>query len=94
MRGWKSPPPYSASIRGRQASDVIDSRRLLFSLRSELDEQQFQLDLLTEDKGSSNEVVARQTGYVEALRDVLSSVEARAKKSDRPTFAEIEGQAV
>jgi hypothetical protein len=73
---------------------VIDSRRLLFSLRSELDEQQFQLDLLTEDKGSSNEVVARQTGYVEALRDVLSSVEARAKKSDRPTFAEIEGQAV
>jgi FMN phosphatase YigB (HAD superfamily) len=73
---------------------VIDSTRLLFSLRSELDEQQFQLALLTEDKGASNEAVARQTGYVEALRDVLSSVEARAKKSDRPTFAEIEGQAV
>jgi hypothetical protein len=73
---------------------VIDSRRLLFSLRSELDEQQFQLDLLTEDKGSSNEVVARQTGYVEALRDMLDQIEARAKKVDRPTFAEIEGQAV
>jgi hypothetical protein len=59
---------------------MIDSRRLLFSLRSELDEQQFQLDLLTEDKGSSDEAVARQTGYVEALKDVLDNIEVRAKK--------------
>jgi hypothetical protein len=59
---------------------MIDSRRLLFSLRSELDEQQFQLDLLTEDKGSSDEAVARQTGYVEALRDDLDKVQAMAKK--------------
>jgi hypothetical protein len=59
---------------------VIDSTRLLFSLRSDLDEQQFQLALLTEDKGASNEAVARQTGYVEALKDVLDNIEVRAKK--------------
>jgi hypothetical protein len=60
---------------------MIDSTRLLFSLRSELDEQQFQLDLLTEDKRSDDAAVARQTGYVECLRDVLENIQLRAKKA-------------